>query len=1149
MPPWYFTPAALSYLSQFILALLIAGYFVARLIRRGADRPAHRVLLTGFFACVALLILLLGLEAALSLYQRLYALFPQTTVLALGIVLLLQFAYRFPQPLSHRIALGRLSFDRCKWEALLVLALSLLYLGYEAKIAVDRFGQIAVGVVTYRVYWADYPMIAGLVWAPILFVRQSLAASARQQAGRPQGSPLQRLAHGIWRLFRDLIRPRGQAARTARALALVYLLPVAVGLLNVLRAGYNIPQDLLQISRALGMMAALMAFAVIYLNHLPETTSFMVRLVGISLVTLLTVLSALGWLTAPAYAAQYRPALPDQHTLRFTPNAAGGYDVSLTPLRFERDPSAGSPQKTAGGANLHLRDDWKGGRHTAQLHFTFPFYGRTYDRVYANDDGTLALGHEPVSFFSYALHYGGATPMLLPLLLDLNPGGAGGDVFAWQEADRLIVTWQRVPGFYHPEDVYTFQAALYATGVFEFSYNGLPANLAYLPDDEPAARAWAIGAVPGDTPQRSAVGGQRSAPQHVDFGSLAAGGALSGGPQGIVHDYHLDFRRYLHTLLLPLAYLILGASLFVLVVFPSLFHLSLIRPLNTLLAGVRRVNAGDLETAMPIQYRDEIGFLTESFNHAMTQQRDLVATLEMRVTARTADLRVEMAERQAAQAQVVVQERALAAAEEREQLGRELHDGLGQVLGYINVQSQLVQTLLIAGQTAAAQTNLQQMTQAAQDAHADIRNYILGLRCPAAAPGDLRQTLEAYLCHFVESHGIQASLSYPADPPCTPFAPAVEEQVLRIVQEALTNVRKHAAATRVEVLFGFTDEQVQIIISDDGVGFNLAQSSLRGPSLGPTLAYPAQPGIHTGRRSAGEQSLAADELASAQSRLRVMPPQAAEGIGHFGLSIMRERAAQVGGRLEIRSTPGQGTQVLLALPCPVTTPNKQDETPAMRVLLVDDHALFLDGVRNLLTARGINVIGLAHDGLEAQTQARALRPNLIIMDLQMPRCNGIEATRAIKAEMPETKIVMLTVSESGGDLFEAIKSGASGYLLKGLNANEFVALLTSVMRGEAPLPPAMAARLIAELASTRVPTPSAPAAKGQKTLLTELTVRQWEILQLVARGMTYKEVAATVHLSEQGVKYHMGQILDRLHLADREQAIAYVRRVGDNATC
>ena len=184
----YLTPAALSYLSQFILALLIAGYFVARLLPRRADRPAHRMLLTGFLVCIALLTLLLALEAATSPADRLYFLFPQTTVLALGIVLLLQFAYHFPEPLSHKIPVFRKwLFDRCQWEALLVLVLSLLHLRYEATVAMTRYQQTAfLGVVTFRMGWADYPIALGLLWALVVFLRQSVAASARQ-AGRRGG--------------------------------------------------------------------------------------------------------------------------------------------------------------------------------------------------------------------------------------------------------------------------------------------------------------------------------------------------------------------------------------------------------------------------------------------------------------------------------------------------------------------------------------------------------------------------------------------------------------------------------------------------------------------------------------------------------------------------------------------------------------------------------------------------------------------------------------------------------------------------------------------------------------------------------------------------------------------------------------------------
>lgn len=210
----------------------------------------------------------------------------------------------------------------------------------------------------------------------------------------------------------------------------------------------------------------------------------------------------------------------------------------------------------------------------------------------------------------------------------------------------------------------------------------------------------------------------------------------------------------------------------------------------------------------------------------------------------------------------------------------------------------------------------------------------------------------------------------------------------------------------------------------------------------------------------------------------------------------------------------------------------------MRILLVDDHPLFREGLNNLLAAHRIEVVGTASDGLEALEKARALRPDVILMDVQMPRCDGLAATRLIKAEMPEVKIVMLTVSEEDEDLFEAIKSGASGYLLKSLDADQFLELLSELERGEAPLSPGLAARILEEFA--RQPRAD-PETFGR---VQELTRRQMTVLTLVAQGMTYKEVGEALCLSERTVKYHMGEILERLHLESRAQVIAYAARMG-----
>jgi DNA-binding NarL/FixJ family response regulator len=212
----------------------------------------------------------------------------------------------------------------------------------------------------------------------------------------------------------------------------------------------------------------------------------------------------------------------------------------------------------------------------------------------------------------------------------------------------------------------------------------------------------------------------------------------------------------------------------------------------------------------------------------------------------------------------------------------------------------------------------------------------------------------------------------------------------------------------------------------------------------------------------------------------------------------------------------------------------------MKALLVDDHALFLEGLQNLLVARGLEVVGTASDGLEALSRARELQPDVILMDIQMPRCNGLEATRLIKAEMPSVKIVMLTMSAEDEDLFEAIKVGASGYLLKNLDAGDFFDLLSGLAQGEAPLSRGLAARILGEFAR-QAGMPVAPPPSPGDEPLDELTPRQMEVLTLVAQGMTYKEIGGALCLTERTVKYHMGQILDKLHLKKRAQAIAYAR--------
>jgi DNA-binding NarL/FixJ family response regulator len=212
----------------------------------------------------------------------------------------------------------------------------------------------------------------------------------------------------------------------------------------------------------------------------------------------------------------------------------------------------------------------------------------------------------------------------------------------------------------------------------------------------------------------------------------------------------------------------------------------------------------------------------------------------------------------------------------------------------------------------------------------------------------------------------------------------------------------------------------------------------------------------------------------------------------------------------------------------------------MNVLLVDDHPLFLDGLKNLLTGRGVHVVGMARDGWEALEKARSLHPDVILMDIQMPGCDGLAATRLIKAERPDVKIVMLTMSSEDEDLFEAIQSGACGYLLKTLDTEQFFARLIEVEQGEVPLSPGLAARILQHFGqqASAVPPPE------DRPQSEPLTSREVEVLTLVAQGLTYKEVGEKLCLSERTIKYHMGEMVARLHVENRAQVIEVARRAG-----
>lgn len=213
----------------------------------------------------------------------------------------------------------------------------------------------------------------------------------------------------------------------------------------------------------------------------------------------------------------------------------------------------------------------------------------------------------------------------------------------------------------------------------------------------------------------------------------------------------------------------------------------------------------------------------------------------------------------------------------------------------------------------------------------------------------------------------------------------------------------------------------------------------------------------------------------------------------------------------------------------------------IRVLLVDDHVLFRKGLASLMALRSeLEVVGEASDGAEALAKARELRPDLVLMDINMPGTNGLEATRLIRAELPDLRVVMLTVSEQEEDLYEAIKSGAQGYLLKNLRPESLFEMVQDAMRGEAPISPVIAAKILAELGRNRE-RGSKEAPREQEPSLTQ---REREILTLVVDGSSNKDIAQRLHITEGTVKNHLHHILEKLHLENRVQITAYALRRG-----
>lgn len=576
----YLTPTSISYLNQLVLIFVITAYLGWRFFLQKTLHHSTTDRWLMLFSA-SLTVFLLAVFLQVSVLPSERLVVVYTLNLILAMVLMTLLQFAYVFPQPS---------EKQKLERWIALIVTNAYIILEVGVAVWRFSLLEQGHVVYRPPTLEYVPVVLFIWTIFVFGR------------------------GTVQNWHNLAN---------RRFALIALIPAGLTVLNQRFSFHYGSTPFYHINLSIGILVSIFLFALNYLASQPETTSLMVKFSGGILTVVLAVFGMAAWLVTPAYVAQYRAPVLDHRSLRFTPNHMGGYDVSEIPFRFDG----------ALGENLHLTDYSAVPPGYYEAAFAFPFYSQKYSTVVITNNGLLTFG-QPVSYYDFEYRLSKA-PAFFALGLDLNPEH-GQDftnpevgVFLHREPDQLVITYRALRAYYYPDRKYTFQIVLYHDGRIDLTFNGLPSGPQYQIYDRYDASIWMIGAKPGE-----------ASGQPVSFAHLP----LMTGPQGALDDQYRAFRQAVDTFLTPLALAILVSSLLFLFGLPLTLNLAMARPLRRLLAGVERFNAGKNHQPIPIQFNDEVGFLTQSFNTLTGELDNLIQTLETRAAARTADLLAANAE-------------------------------------------------------------------------------------------------------------------------------------------------------------------------------------------------------------------------------------------------------------------------------------------------------------------------------------------------------------------------------------------------------------------------------------------------------------------------------------------------------------------------
>jgi|GEM_PF-12384 len=439
-----------------------------------------------------------------------------------------------------------------------------------------------------------------------------------------------------------------------------------------------------------------------------------------------------------------------------------------------------------------------------------------------------------------------------------------------------------------------------------------------------------------------------------------------------------------------------------------------------------------------------------------------------------------------------------ATAEERERLAREIHDVLAQMITSVVLQLEnMVQGL---SETAPEREPLEQIRAVARSAVAEMRRIVWNLKATSVDLGDPKAVVAEEAEKLQRRSGVKPEVVVTGEE--QQVAPEVGAVLQRLVRVAFDNVWSHSEAQHVRVLLDYGLHAFTLLVEDDGIGFDPDVVDLRGA-------------------------------------------------GRVGLAGVAERATAVGGSLRVESAANRGTRVSCTVPYTPATPAprpKQEpaepqravahpapDGPQIRVVLIDDHSMVRQGLEHMLSEQqDLQVVGAAGTGSEGLRIISELRPDVVLCDLQLPDISGVEVISRVRTLFPDVRCVIVTTYDNDDFIYEGIKSGAKGYVLKDVSAQELADAVRAAARNESLLQPVVAGKLLERFGEMA----------RQGDMVEALTEREIGVLKALATGSRNKEIALQLNLSESTIKTHLASIFGKLGVTTRTEAVTRGRELG-----